>query len=92
MATGASSWAIWKYYPLSRTILGPELNQTLAPLVEITVLFMMLLLLSTEQWQEFCLREPGWQGHPATWHWHRHTPASYPTASAHRPRGPQENQ
>lgn len=57
------------------------------------VLFtMLLLLLSTEQWEEFGFREPGWQGHPATWHWHRHTPAPYPTASAHRCRGPQENQ
>lgn len=56
------------------------------------VIMMLLLLLSAEQWEEFCFREPGWQGHPATWHWHRHTPAPYPTARAHRPRGPQENQ
>lgn len=56
------------------------------------VLFMMLLFFSTEQWEEFCFREPGWQGHPTTWHWHRHTPAPYPAAGTHRLRGPQENQ
>lgn len=53
---------------------------------------MLFLLLSTEQWEEFSFRKPGWPGPPAARHWHRHTPAPYPAASAHRSRGPQENQ
>lgn len=44
---------------------------------------LIMLLLFTEQWEELGFRELSGQRHPSPWYWHRHTPASYPTASAH---------